>query len=155
VRETSIDPRLIEMEVTETVIIESRGTAREAIDKVAALGAGIVIDDFGTGYAGLAYLKRLPVTKLKIDQTFVRNLPSDRGDAAIVAAILAMARGPRRRGGGRRGGNGRAARGAAAAGMRMRAGFLLSRPLTVDRADALVGARVAASPTSTRSGRRP
>ncbi len=93
VRETGVDPRLIEIEVTESVIIESAGTARESIDQIAALGVGIVIDDFGTGYAGLGYLKRLPINKLKIDQSFVRNLTSDRGDAAIVAAIIAMARG--------------------------------------------------------------
>jgi EAL domain-containing protein (putative c-di-GMP-specific phosphodiesterase class I) len=93
VRETGANAQMLEMEVTETVMIESRGSAREAIDLVAALGANIVIDDFGTGYAGIAYLKRLPVNKLKIDQSFVRNIASDSGDAAIVAAILGMARG--------------------------------------------------------------
>jgi predicted signal transduction protein with EAL and GGDEF domain len=93
VRATGVDPRRIELEVTESVIIESAGTAREIHRPIAALGVRIVIDDFGTGYAGLGYLKRLPIDKLKIDQSFVRNLTSDRGDAAIVAAIIAMARG--------------------------------------------------------------
>jgi len=79
--------------VTESVIIESAGTARESIDRIAGLGVGIAIDDFGTGYAGLGYLKRLPIHKLKIDQSFVRNMLTDRGDAAIVAAVIAMARG--------------------------------------------------------------
>ena len=92
-RETGMDPRRLEMEVTETVIIESAGTARESIDRIAELGVRIAIDDFGTGYAGLGYLKRLPIHKLKIDQSFVRNLLTDRGDAAIVAAVIAMARG--------------------------------------------------------------
>ena len=136
-----MDPRLIEMEVTETVIIESAGTAREAIDKVAALGSGIVIDDFGTGYAGLSYLKRLPVTKLKIDQSFVRNLPNDRGDAAIVAAILAMARGL---------GVEVVAEGVETEeqlaelrrlGCELGQGFLLSRPLSLDKTDALIAGR--------------
>jgi diguanylate cyclase (GGDEF)-like protein/PAS domain S-box-containing protein len=93
VREAGVDPGALEIEVTETVIIESKGPVRETIDRISRMGARIVIDDFGTGYAGLAYLKRLPANKLKIDQSFVRNLPRDRGDAAIVAAIIAMARG--------------------------------------------------------------
>ena len=92
-RETGVDPRRLEMEVTESVIIESAGTARESIDRIAGLGVGIAIDYFGTGYAGLGYLKRLPIHKLKIDQSFVRNMLTDRGDAAIVAAVIAMARG--------------------------------------------------------------
>jgi EAL domain-containing protein (putative c-di-GMP-specific phosphodiesterase class I) len=132
------------MEVTETVIIESRGPAREAIDKVAALGAGIVVDDFGTGYAGLAYLKRLPITKLKIDQSFVRNLASDRGDAAIVAAVLAMARGL---------GVDVVAEGVETEeqlaelrrlGCERGQGFLLSRPLARDKVGELLEGRVAA-----------
>jgi len=144
VLETEIDPRLIDVEVTETVIIESQGTAREALDRVAKLGAGIVIDDFGTGYAGLSYLKRLPVTKVKIDQSFVRNLPSDQGDAAIVAAILAMAHGL---------GVEVVAEGVETEeqlselrrlGCEHGQGFLLSRPLTAERASALLEDRVAA-----------
>jgi len=91
VHETGIDPRLIELEVTEGVIIEGAGEAREAIDEIAALGVGIAIDDFGTGYSGLAYLKRLPIDTVKIDQSFVRDLTIDPEDAAIVTAIVAMA----------------------------------------------------------------
>ena len=92
VRDVGIDPRLIELEVTESVIVESSGGAREAIDELDALGIGIVIDDFGTGYSGLTYLKRLPIDTVKIDQSFVRDLTIDRDDAAIVTAIVAMAR---------------------------------------------------------------
>ncbi|HXF80877.1 MAG TPA: EAL domain-containing protein [Usitatibacter sp.] len=92
VEELSFDPSLIELEVTERVIIEGAGEARRALDDLAALGVGIAIDDFGTGYSGLAYLKRLPIDTVKIDQSFVRDLTIDPDDAAIVTAIVAMAR---------------------------------------------------------------
>jgi EAL domain-containing protein (putative c-di-GMP-specific phosphodiesterase class I) len=87
-----VDATLVELEVTEGVIVEGAGEAREAIDQIAALGFGIAIDDFGTGYSGLAYLKRLPIDTVKIDQSFVRDLTVDPDDAAIVTAIVAMAR---------------------------------------------------------------
>jgi len=90
--ETGIAPELVELEVTETVIIEGAGEAREALDQIAALGVTLAIDDFGTGYSGLAYLKRLPIDMVKIDQSFVRDLTIDADDAAIVTAIVAMGR---------------------------------------------------------------
>jgi EAL domain-containing protein (putative c-di-GMP-specific phosphodiesterase class I) len=92
IEETDIDPGLVELEVTEGVIIEGAGDAREALDHIAALGVGIAIDDFGTGYSGLAYLKRLPIDTVKIDQSFVRDLTVDPDDAAIVTAIVAMSK---------------------------------------------------------------
>jgi diguanylate cyclase (GGDEF)-like protein/PAS domain S-box-containing protein len=92
VNEFGIDPKLIELEVTERVIIEGAGDAREALDELAQLGVSIAIDDFGTGYSGLAYLKRLPIDTVKIDQSFVRDLTIDPDDAAIVTAIVAMSR---------------------------------------------------------------
>jgi EAL domain-containing protein (putative c-di-GMP-specific phosphodiesterase class I) len=87
-----MDPANLELEVTESVIIEGAGDARKALDQIAALGVGIAIDDFGTGYSGLAYLKRLPIDTVKIDQSFVRDLTVDPDDAAIVTAIVAMAK---------------------------------------------------------------
>jgi diguanylate cyclase (GGDEF)-like protein/PAS domain S-box-containing protein len=92
IHETGIDPVLVELEVTESVIIEGTSEARDALDQIAALGVNLAIDDFGTGYSGLAYLKRLPIDTVKIDQSFVRDLTIDPDDAAIVTAIVAMAR---------------------------------------------------------------
>ena len=92
IQDNGIDPRLIELEVTESVIIEGAGEAREALDLIAGMGVGLAIDDFGTGYSGLAYLKRLPIDTVKIDQSFVRDLTIDPDDAAIVTAIVAMAK---------------------------------------------------------------
>ena len=92
VLDIGLDPGLIELEVTEGVIVEGASDAREAIDQIAALGVSIAIDDFGTGYSGLAYLKRLPIDTVKIDQSFVRDLTIDPDDLAIVTAIVAMAR---------------------------------------------------------------
>ena len=92
IHEFGMDPGLIELEVTESVIIEGAGGARSALDHIAELGVGLAIDDFGTGYSGLAYLKRLPIDTVKIDQSFVRDLTIDPDDAAIVTAIVAMAR---------------------------------------------------------------
>ena len=92
IAEMEVDPTLIELEVTESVIIEGAGDARESLYQIAALGVGIAIDDFGTGYSGLAYLKRLPIDTVKIDQSFVRDLTIDPDDKAIVTAIVAMAK---------------------------------------------------------------
>ena len=92
IAELGVDPTLIELEVTEGVIIEGAGDARESLYEIAALGVGIAIDDFGTGYSGLAYLKRLPIDTVKIDQSFVRDLTIDPDDKAIVTAIVAMAK---------------------------------------------------------------
>ena len=79
------------LEITETVMMERAGQAREVLDAVVATGVRVAIDDFGTGYASLSYLRRFPVHSVKIDREFVRDIETDAGDAAIVRAIVHLA----------------------------------------------------------------
>ncbi|MBZ9558896.1 MULTISPECIES: GGDEF domain-containing phosphodiesterase [Modicisalibacter] len=82
------------LELTESVLLDERaGDVSPRLEALRRQGHEIAIDDFGTGYSSLAYLKRLPVDKLKLDRAFIRALPDDVADAAIVSAVLAMARG--------------------------------------------------------------
>jgi diguanylate cyclase (GGDEF)-like protein/PAS domain S-box-containing protein len=88
---TGADPTRLTLEITENLLIEhaSEGVAR--MTELAALGIRFSIDDFGTGYSSLAYLKRLPLFELKIDKSFVQDVPHDANDAALVATMLSMA----------------------------------------------------------------
>ncbi len=83
----------LELEVTERVLMTHLQENIETLKRIGELGVRLVIDDFGTGYSSLAYLRRLPIDKLKIDRGFLRELESNSGDAMIVATIAAMARG--------------------------------------------------------------
>jgi diguanylate cyclase (GGDEF)-like protein/PAS domain S-box-containing protein len=85
-----ISPRQIELEMTESVVMGDVPGARRVLDALKALGVRISLDDFGTGYSSLSYLKHFSVDALKIDRAFVRDLPHDRGDAAIVSAVVAL-----------------------------------------------------------------
>lgn len=87
-----LSPALLELELTESILLQNAQEAAERLATVARLGVGLAIDDFGTGYSSLAYLKKLPIRKLKVDQSFVRGLPGDEGDLAIVSAIIHMGR---------------------------------------------------------------
>ncbi len=91
VNRAEIDPKLIELEMTETVLMHDRDRAVELLKKLKSLGLVLSIDDFGTGYSSMAYLKLFPVDKLKIDRSFIRELATDQDDKAIVKAIIAMA----------------------------------------------------------------
>jgi EAL domain-containing protein (putative c-di-GMP-specific phosphodiesterase class I) len=86
------NPRCIQVEITEHTLVEDLAGNVRTLTALRELGVRIAIDDFGTGLSSLAYLKRLPIDKLKIDRSFVRDLPAATEDSAIVAAILSMAR---------------------------------------------------------------
>lgn len=86
------DGRMLMLELTESVVLDDVGGAITRMHELKALGISLSMDDFGTGYSSLSYLSRLPLEEVKIDQSFVRKLGSDSSDAAIVHAIIAMAR---------------------------------------------------------------
>ncbi|KNX80597.1 diguanylate cyclase [Pseudomonas sp. 250J] len=90
--DTGLDPALLELEVTESAVMEDPEVALEQLHRLRELGVTLAIDDFGTGYSSLLRLKRMPVQKLKIDQGFVAGLPHDEDDIAIVRVIIALAR---------------------------------------------------------------
>jgi diguanylate cyclase (GGDEF)-like protein/PAS domain S-box-containing protein len=90
---SGLAPHLLELELTESILVQDIDETLERLHALAALGVVMSIDDFGTGYSSLAYLKKFPITKLKIDQSFVRGLPQDESDRAIVSATIGMARG--------------------------------------------------------------
>lgn len=86
-----LDPSCIELELTESILIRDAQETLKKLDAIAKLGVKMAIDDFGTGYSSLSYLKRFPINKLKIDRSFVMNLPHDESDIAIVTAIISLA----------------------------------------------------------------
>jgi EAL domain-containing protein (putative c-di-GMP-specific phosphodiesterase class I) len=91
-QESGLQPRHLELEVTESAIMQNIDQSVALLQRLRALGVQLAIDDFGTGYSSLMRLKRMPVQKLKIDQGFVAGLPGDAEDAAIARAIIALAR---------------------------------------------------------------
>lgn len=92
-RETKIDPAMLELEMTESVAMEDSERTIRVLDQLSALGVKLSIDDFGTGYSSLTYLKRFKIDKLKIDQSFIRDMELYPEDAAIIIAIIGMAKG--------------------------------------------------------------
>jgi diguanylate cyclase (GGDEF)-like protein len=88
---SGLDPSLLELEITESVVMSNAERAVSVLEKLKSIGVQIAIDDFGTGYSSLAYLKRFPIDILKVDRSFIRDIPADSGDMKITRAIIAMA----------------------------------------------------------------
>ncbi len=89
--EAGVPPHFIELEITETFLMDDPARSVEILEKLRQQGFGVAIDDFGTAYSSLSYLKRFPIQRLKIDRSFVRDIPDDKDDVAITQTIIAMA----------------------------------------------------------------
>ena len=89
---SGLAPEFLELELTESILIQNAESVLATVKRLKLLGIKLSIDDFGTGYSSLSYLKRFDVDKLKIDRSFIRDLATDPDDAAIVRAIIQMAR---------------------------------------------------------------
>ena len=93
--ETGFDPECLELEITESILMQHSATTMRALEELDRMGVRLSVDDFGTGYSSLSYLKRFPIDTLKVDRTFIRDIGTDSDDEAIVTAIVAMAKGLR------------------------------------------------------------
>jgi diguanylate cyclase (GGDEF)-like protein/PAS domain S-box-containing protein len=90
--ETGLDPQYLELELTESTLLSNAGVMFTALEELKTMGVKLAIDDFGTGYSSLSYLRQLPVSKLKIDSSFIHDVALSPDDAAITAAIISMAK---------------------------------------------------------------
>ncbi len=87
---TGLDPKFLELEITESLIMQDVEAAITTMEELNDLGVSLAIDDFGTGYSSLSYLKRFPIAKLKIDRSFVTDVTQSEDDAAIATSIIAL-----------------------------------------------------------------
>jgi EAL domain-containing protein (putative c-di-GMP-specific phosphodiesterase class I) len=88
---TGLAPKRLELEITETTLLDDNQNTLQALYQLQRMGARIVMDDFGTGYSSLSYLRKFPFDKIKIDRSFVRELPADNDGSAIVRSIIHLA----------------------------------------------------------------
>jgi diguanylate cyclase (GGDEF)-like protein/PAS domain S-box-containing protein len=88
--ESKLDPRFLELELTETVLMKHAASTVSMLKALKVIGVQLTVDDFGTGYSSLSYLRQFPVDSLKVDQSFVHEISSQRDDAAIVSAVISM-----------------------------------------------------------------
>jgi diguanylate cyclase (GGDEF)-like protein len=91
IQTSGLDPSSLELEITESMVMLHGDRAVAVLEKLKSIGVQIAIDDFGTGYSSLSYLKRFPIDTLKVDHSFIRDIPADSGDKKITRAIIAMA----------------------------------------------------------------
>ncbi|XKG48705.1 EAL domain-containing protein [Halomonas sp.] len=89
--DTDLPPELLELEVTESVLLDGAESAIELISALKAMGIRVALDDFGTGFSSLSYLRDLPIHKLKLDQAFIKDIGTNRSNVAIVQGIITMA----------------------------------------------------------------
>jgi len=91
VRASGLPPQRLELEITESMVMRDPDAAADAMKRLRAMGIRLAMDDFGTGYSSLGVLKRFPIQSLKVDRSFVRDLPHNGDDVAITRAVIAMA----------------------------------------------------------------
>ena len=90
-REEQLDPALLELELTESLLLEATDDTRQQLNSLKSLGLTLAMDDFGTGYSSLSYLKKFPIDVIKIDRSFIKDIPDNQDDMEITSAVIAMA----------------------------------------------------------------
>ena len=90
-QEEQLDPALLELELTESLLLEATDDTRQQLNSLKSLGLTLAMDDFGTGYSSLSYLKKFPIDVIKIDRSFIKDIPDNQDDMEITSAVIAMA----------------------------------------------------------------
>jgi EAL domain-containing protein (putative c-di-GMP-specific phosphodiesterase class I) len=90
--ETGFDPGMLELELTETFLMQDPTSTAEVLAAIKAVGVRLALDDFGTGYSSLSHMRRFPIDTLKVDKSFVHDVTTDAGDASVVSAVINMAK---------------------------------------------------------------